>query len=101
MTRTPTSPALARTRQARLMVLWLQWRLRRLASAEEAQERDFAASLGLSPSQWNQHKAGKPLGARLARQIEAACAQPAGWLDRPQEEVYTATPSALVVPRGS
>ena len=86
MTRAPTSSALARTRQARLMVLWLQWRLCRLATGEDAQERDFAAGLGLSPSQWSQHKAGKPLGPRLARQIEAARGQPAGWLDRPQED---------------
>ena len=65
MARTITPPALARTRQARLMVLWLQWRLGKLASGAEAQERDFAASLGLSASQWSQHKAGKPLGTRL------------------------------------
>ena len=92
MTRSPTSPALARTRQARLMALWLQWRLGKLASGSEAQERDFAASLGLSPSQWSQHKAGKPLGPKLARQIEAAYGQPAGWLDRPQEDGSAAAP---------
>lgn len=92
MTRAPTSSALARTRQARLMVLWLQWRLSKLATGEEAQERDFAASLGLSASQWSQHKAGKPLGPRLARQIEAACGQPAGWLDLPQEDSSAAVP---------
>ena len=92
MTRAPTSSALARTRQARLMVLWLQWRLCRLATGEDAQERDFAASLGLSPSQWSQHKAGKPLGPRLARQIEEASGQPAGWLDRPQEDTSAAAP---------
>ena len=92
MSRSATPPDLARTRQARLMLLWLQWRLRRLASGEDAQERDFAAGLGLSPSQWSQHKAGKPLGARLARQIEAACSQPAGWLDLPQEDSSAAVP---------
>ena len=92
MSRNATPPDLARTRQARLMLLWLQWRLRRLASGEDAQERDFAAGLGLSPSQWSQHKAGKPLGARLARQIETACGQPAGWLDRPQEDASAAAP---------
>lgn len=92
MTRAPTSSALARTRQARLMVLWLQWRLCRLATGEDAQERYFAASLGLSPSQWSQHKAGKPLGPRLARQIEEASGQPAGWLDRPQEDTSPAAP---------
>lgn len=92
MSRTSTSPALARTRQARLMLLWLQWRLRRLASGDDAQERDFAAGLGLSPSQWSQHKAGKPLGSRLARQIETACRQPAGWLDQPQGDGLAAAP---------
>ncbi|WP_333710195.1 translesion error-prone DNA polymerase V autoproteolytic subunit [Malikia spinosa] len=86
MSRIATPSDLARTRQARLMLLWLQWRLSRLSTGEDAQERDFAAGLGLSPSQWSQHKAGKPLGPRLARQIEAARGQPAGWLDRPQED---------------
>jgi len=101
MTRSSTSPALARTRQARLMLLWLQWRLSKLAAGTDAQERDFAASLGLSPSQWSQHKAGKPLGARLARQIEAAYGQPAGWLDRPQEDGPHAFPLREIVPPGS
>ena len=92
MSRTATPPDLARTRQARLMLLWLQWRMGRLASEEDAQERDFAAGLGLSSSQWSQHKAGKPLGPRLARQIEAACGQPAGWLDRAQEDSSAKAP---------
>jgi hypothetical protein len=44
-------------------------------------EQSFAQKLQMSPSMWSQIKTSRPIGDRLARQIEAACAQPAGWLD--------------------
>jgi hypothetical protein len=30
---------------------------------------------------WSQIKSSRPIGDKLARQIESACNQPAGWLD--------------------
>lgn len=44
-------------------------------------EQAFAQKLQISPSMWSQVKSSRPIGDRLARQIEVACAQSAGWLD--------------------
>jgi hypothetical protein len=44
-------------------------------------EQAFAQQLQISPSMWSQIKSSRPIGDKLARQIEAACATPAGWLD--------------------
>jgi hypothetical protein len=54
-------------------------------------EQAFAAKLQISPSMWSQIKASRPIGDRLARQIEHACARPAHWLDAARKE---AAPSA-------
>lgn len=44
-------------------------------------EQSFAQKLQMSPSMWSQIKSSRPIGDKLARQIEAACGQAAGWLD--------------------
>jgi len=44
-------------------------------------EQSFAATLAISPSMWSQIKSSRPIGNKLARQIETHCGQPAGWLD--------------------
>jgi hypothetical protein len=44
-------------------------------------EQAFAQQLQISPSMWSQIKSSRPIGDKLARQIEVACATPAGWLD--------------------
>ena len=44
-------------------------------------EQAFATTLQISPSMWSQIKASRPIGAKLARQIEKLCAKPGGWLD--------------------
>ena len=44
-------------------------------------EQSFAQKLQISPSMWSQLKSSRPIGDKLARQIEAACGQSAGWLD--------------------
>ncbi len=48
-------------------------------------EQAFAQQLQISPSMWSQIKSSRPIGDRLARQIEVACGQPAGWLDQARE----------------
>ncbi len=53
-------------------------------------EQAFAASLEISPSMWSQIKSARPIGDKLARQIEQHCGQPVGWLD---EARASATPS--------
>jgi len=54
-------------------------------------EQAFAARLQISPSMWSQVKSSRPIGDKLARQIEQHCGQPAGWLDEER-------PSALLTP---
>lgn len=44
-------------------------------------EQSFAATLQISPSMWSQIKSARPIGDKLARQIETLCGKPAGWLD--------------------
>lgn len=44
-------------------------------------EQAFAARLEISPSMWSQIKSSRPIGDKLARQIEQHADKPAGWLD--------------------
>ncbi len=53
-------------------------------------EQAFAATLQISPSMWSQIKSSRPIGDKLARQIEHLQGKPAGWLDEARE---VATPS--------
>ncbi len=80
----PAKPHALRLRN--VLALWLRWRLQAVARGEAGTDRAFARLVGLSPSQWSQHKAGKPLGEKLARQIETALEVETGWLDVPHPE---------------
>jgi hypothetical protein len=44
-------------------------------------EQAFAQKLQVSPSMWSQIKSSRPIGDKLARQIEVACDRQGGWLD--------------------
>lgn len=49
-------------------------------------ELAFAAHLGVSAVTWSHAKTGRrPIGDKLARQIEHACGRPSGWLDEERE----------------
>ena len=48
-------------------------------------EQTFAQKLQVSPSMWSQIKSSRPIGDKLARQIEQHSGKPAGWLDEAQE----------------
>ena len=54
-------------------------------AAPKGLEQSFAASLEISPSMWSQIKSSRPIGDKLARQIEQHCGKPAGWLDEERE----------------
>ncbi len=54
----------------------------RVGVAPKGLEQTFAQRLQISPSMWSQIKSSRPIGDKLARQIEAACKQEAGWLDQ-------------------
>jgi hypothetical protein len=53
--------------------------------APKGLEQAFAAHLQISPSMWSQVKSSRPIGDKLARQIERHCQQPVGWLDEAHE----------------
>lgn len=48
-------------------------------------EQAFAAALKISPSMWSQIKSSRPIGDKLARQIERHCGKPKGWLDQARD----------------
>ena len=54
-------------------------------AAPKGLEQSFAATLEISPSMWSQIKSSRPIGDKLARQIEQHCGKPVGWLDEERE----------------
>ena len=56
-------------------------------------EQSFAATLKISPSMWSQIKSSRPIGDKLARQIERRRAKPAGWLDEVRGDAAALTPA--------
>ena len=50
-------------------------------TAPKGLEQAFAAHVEISPSMWSQIKSSRPIGDKLARQLEQHCGKPAGWLD--------------------
>ena len=48
-------------------------------------EQAFAAKLQISPSMWSQIKSSRPIGDKLARQIEVMCGRHVNWLDEPRK----------------
>ena len=58
-------------------------------------EQSFAAQLEISPSMWSQIKSARPIGDKLARQIEQHCGQPSGWLDEARADA-SPTPTERV-----
>jgi hypothetical protein len=75
------NPTLLRRQNA--LALFQAYAERALAAgaAPKGLEQSFAATLEISPSMWSQIKSSRPIGDKLARQIEQHCRQPAGWLD--------------------
>ncbi|HEX6707765.1 MAG TPA: hypothetical protein VF169_23680 [Albitalea sp.] len=57
----------------------------RAGVAPKGLEQSFAQALQISPSMWSQVKSSRPIGDKLARQIEALCRCPPGWLDEERE----------------
>jgi hypothetical protein len=57
--------------------------------APKGVEQLFAAQLQLSPSRLSQIKGSRPIGDKLARQIEVTSKRPSGWLDEYHPEQTT------------
>ncbi len=70
-------------RRQNVVALFQDYAERALAkgSPPKGMEQSFAASLQISPSMWSQIKSSRPIGDKLARQIEVAAGRPLGWLD--------------------
>jgi hypothetical protein len=68
------------------------------ATALRGLERRFAEHLLIQPSYWSQIKSQtRHIGDRLARQFEARCRKPVGWMDQPHD-TPGGMPLALQVP---
>jgi hypothetical protein len=60
-------------------------------------EQSFAASVQISPSMWSQIKSARPIGDKLARQIEQHHGKPLGWLDEARDsDVVTPAEKAFL-----
>jgi hypothetical protein len=70
-------------RRQNVLVLFQQYAeaQMRAGSSPKGLEQAFARKLQVSPSMWSQIKSSRPIGDKLARQIEVACGQASGWLD--------------------
>jgi hypothetical protein len=76
-----TNPTLIRRQNA--LALFQLYAEQALAAGNSPKglEQTFAARLEISPSMWSQIKSARPIGDKLARQIERHCGKPLGWLD--------------------
>jgi hypothetical protein len=84
------------TRRQNALTLFQDYAEKALAAgtAPKGLEQAFAATLQISPSMWSQIKSSRPIGDKLARQIEAMTGRPTGWLD---EERKDASPTPAEV----
>ncbi len=62
-------------------------------AAPKGLEQAFAATLQISPSMWSQIKSARPIGDKLARQIERHHDKPLGWLDDARGDPAALTPA--------
>jgi len=76
-------PNLTVVRRLNVLTLFQQFAEEQMRAgiAPKGLEQTFAQKLQISPSMWSQIKSSRPIGDKLARQIEAACRQDGGWLD--------------------
>ena len=75
------------TRRLNALALFQAYAEKALASGASPKglEQTFAATLQISPSMWSQIKSSRPIGDKLARQIEQHHGKPNGWLDEARE----------------
>jgi hypothetical protein len=81
-------PNITVARRQNALTLFQDYAERALAqgSPPKGLEQAFAATLQISPSMWSQIKSSRPIGDKLARQIETLCDRPPGWLDQPRSD---------------
>jgi hypothetical protein len=87
------------TRRRNVLALFQMFAEKALAAGESPKglEQAFAAVLQISPSMWSQIKASRPIGDKLARQIEVLSDKATGWLDEPRKpEALSAAETAFL-----
>lgn len=87
------------TRRLNTLALFQAFAEKALASGASPKglEQAFAAALEISPSMWSQIKSSRPIGDKLARQIEKHQGKPVGWLDEARKDASpTAAEKALM-----
>ena len=84
------------TRRQNALFLFQDFAEKALASGASPKglEQSFATAMQISPSMWSQIKSSRPIGDKLARQIESLSSKPAGWLDAAQTS-STPTPAEV------
>jgi hypothetical protein len=77
------------TRRQNALALFQDYAEKAMAAGEAPKglEQSFAAALQISPSMWSQIKSSRPIGDKLARQIERLRSKPIGWLDEARSSV--------------
>jgi len=82
-------PDITATRKQNVLALFQDYAESALASGASPKglEQAFAATLQISTSMWSQIKSSRPIGDKLARQIDKLSARPAGWLDEPRKNL--------------
>ena len=90
---------IAVTRRSNALALFQTHAERALAAGEPPKglEQAFAATLQISPSMWSQIKSSRPIGDKLARQVESLCDKPSGWLDGPRKATVPTSAEAEFV----
>jgi hypothetical protein len=93
---TQTVPNITLIRRQNALVLFQEFAERAMAAGAPPKglEQSFAVSLQISPSMWSQIKSARPIGDKLARQMESLHRKPVGWLDAVQAWAASAGPSA-------
>jgi hypothetical protein len=76
------------TRRLNALALFQAFAQQALAAgaSPKGMEQAFAVVLEISPSMWSQIKSSRPIGDKLARQIEQHQGKPSGWLDEVRED---------------
>lgn len=78
-------------RRRNLIALYTEFANKSLVSAASPNligvDKAFAQSIQIANSSWSLYKSGaRPIGPRIARQVESILGRERGWLDQPQEE---------------
>jgi hypothetical protein len=76
-------PSITTIRRINAVALYQDFLQGRVAAGDPPKGLDqaFAATLEISPSMWSQIKSSRPIGDKLARQIERHSGKESGWLD--------------------